>query len=283
MNFQKPLFLIIGTQKGGTTSLYQYLLQHPQIRAAQQKEVHFFDLNYDRGDAWYLDQFLSTDQGLSTNPMIPHRPTPSLIQGITGEASPYYLLHPLVPQRAAAFNPTFKLIVLLRDPVDRALSQYYHEVRWGFESLSLAEAIAQEADRLAGELEKFAVDPHYKSYPLQHYSYVLRGIYVDQLQQWQRYFPAQQILILNSEKFYKFPQPAMDRVTDFLEIPRSEFQGFQPFNAGSYRQTDPDPEVERVREHLRDRFLAPNLGLWDYLKVHFPETLDTEFQRGACW
>jgi hypothetical protein len=283
MNFQKPLFLIIGTQKGGTTSLYQYLLQHPQVQAAQQKEVHFFDLNYDLGEAWYLDQFLSTDQLPSANPTISNRPTPSLNQGITGEASPYYLLHPLVPQRAAAFNPEFKLIVLLRDPVDRALSQYYHEVRLGFESLALADAIAQETERLAGELEKFAADPCHQSYPLQHYSYMLRGMYADQIQQWQCYFPTQQLLILNSEKFYEFPQLAMDRVTDFLAIPRWEFQGFQPFNAGSYHQNDPDPEVDSVREYLRDRFLSPNLRLWDYLKVHFPEILDTEFQQGLCW
>lgn len=306
MSSQKPSFLIIGTQKGGTTSLYQYLLQHPQMLAAQQKEIHFFDLKYELGDGWYLSQFPLLKPTIPTT-IIPKSSQDSItktrekystddhadltsnvtlktdISVITGEASPYYLLHPLVPKRVASFNAAFKLIILLRDPVDRALSHYYHEVRLGFESLTLAEAIAQEPDRLAGELEKFATDPHYQSYPLQHYSYVLRGIYVDQLQQWQRYFPCQQILILNSEKFYEFPQLAMDRVTDFLGISRWEFQDFQPFNSGSYSRTDQDSEVEKIKADLKDQFLTHNLRLWDYLNVHFPKTLDTEFRQGICW
>ncbi|MFM6205694.1 sulfotransferase domain-containing protein, partial [Planktothrix sp.] len=132
-----PHFIIIGVQKGGTNSLYHYLCKHPQIVAATQKEIHFFTLNYEQGLNWYQSQFPPEADGK---------------QILTGEGSPYYLFHPLVPQRLYESFPNTRLIVLLRNPVDRAISHYYWEVKLGYEPLSLEEAIAQEPERLQGEV-----------------------------------------------------------------------------------------------------------------------------------
>ncbi|RAQ39531.1 deacetylase sulfotransferase, partial [Arthrospira sp. O9.13F] len=137
-----PHFIIIGTQKGGTNSLYQYLCQHPQIIPAASKEIHYFTLNYHQPPQWYQSQF----------PRLPHP------QQLTGEGSPYYLYHPAVPQRLHQYSPQVKLIVLLRNPVDRAISHYYWEVKLGCEPLSLEKAIAAEAGRLKGEQEKLSAN-----------------------------------------------------------------------------------------------------------------------------
>ncbi|HEY9295730.1 MAG TPA: sulfotransferase domain-containing protein, partial [Phormidium sp.] len=163
----QPDFIIIGAQKCGTTSLYEYLIQHPQILAASKKEVHFFDLNFAKGVDWYRQQFKPVSQ-----------------KSITGEASPYYIFHPLVPQRIYQLFPQVKLIVLLRNPVERAISHYYHEVRLGFEDLGLEDAIAQEPARLEGETAKILADETYYSYNHQHYTYLSRGVYVEQLNNW---------------------------------------------------------------------------------------------------
>jgi hypothetical protein len=105
VNVAMPDFLIIGTMKGGTTSLYHYLLTHPQIAAATRKEVHFFDKNFHRGIAWYRTQFPSLIQCDMAETRQGQRV-------ITGEATPNYLFHPHAPARAALVVPKAKLIVL---------------------------------------------------------------------------------------------------------------------------------------------------------------------------
>ena len=122
-----PDFLIIGAQRCGTTSMYKYLAQHPAVApAVLSKGVHYFDVNYTRGDAWYRSHF-------------PSRPYKALLsersgqRALTGEGSPYYLFHPAVPSRVATTVPNVRLIAMLRNPISRAYSQYQHEVARGFE------------------------------------------------------------------------------------------------------------------------------------------------------
>ncbi len=241
-----PNFLIIGTQKGGTTSLYNYLIQHPQILAASAKEVHFFDFNFSKGINWYRSQFPAIVDNQNT---------------ITGEASPYYLFHPLVPARVYQHFPQLKLIVLLRDPITRALSHYYHEVRLGFENLSLSEAISKEAERMQGEIEKIIADENYYSYNHQHYSYLSRGIYIEQLQRWQKYFPSQQFLIIKSEDFYANPGAIVQEVLKFLELPDRQFNEYKSYNAGDYpRNINPE-----IYSQLKTYFQPYNQQLETYL------------------
>ncbi len=236
-----PDFIIIGTQRGGTSSLYHYLLAHPQIAAATKKEIHFFDNNFHRGIPWYRAQF------------------PSLIQGdigetigrqrcITGEASPYYLFHPHAPARAALVVPQAKLIVLLRNPVDRAYSNYYHSVKRGYETLSFEEALAQEETRTRGEGQRLAADPHYKSYNHQHYTYLARGIYVDQLELWMNYFPKEQFLIIKSEDLFATPDRTLQEIFLFLGLPEVvpvEQQEYKQLNSSTYSQAKMEPETRK--------------------------------------
>lgn len=266
----QPKFLIIGVQKGGTTSLYQYLLEHPQVLPAATKEVHFFDLQWDQGKDWYLQQF-------AHDPEIERSSN-----WITGEASPYYVFHPLVPQRVWEFDPSLKIIVLLRDPVARALSHYYHEVRWGFETLEIEAAFAAEADRLSGELTQFAADPHYQSYAYQHYSYAARGRYLEQLEAWRSRFGSNQMLVLNSEKFYQSTADSLQRVVQFLELQPYDFPGFnnqfEKHNAGAY--TLPDQELQKK---LNSQFQVANQQLKDYLQREFPKDWQAEFADRCAW
>jgi len=111
INNAKPSFLIIGTQKGGTTSLFHYLQKHPNVLSPEKKEIQYFSWNYRRGLLWYRSFFPKKKNNK-----------------IAGEASPDYLFHPYAAKRAYEYNPNFKIIVLLREPIDRALSQYHHEI-----------------------------------------------------------------------------------------------------------------------------------------------------------
>src|SRR5438105_3652241 len=184
-----PDFLIIGGQRCGTSSLYYYLTEHPGIVSAFTKEPHFFDEHFTKGTGWYRTQF----------PTVLHKDYVKNVlrqDFMTGEGTPYYILHPHVPRRASEIVPRAKLIALLRNPVDRAYSQYWIEKTANFETLSFEDAINCEQARLAGELEKMLEDESYYSYSYRHFSYLTRGIYVDQLENWMRYYPREQLLIL---------------------------------------------------------------------------------------
>ena len=111
-----PDFLGIGVQKGGTTYLHALLQQHPQVFLATPKEQHFFSLHWDRGVSVYASRFAAAEP-----------------RQRCGEVTPYYLFHPLAPQRIQALLPAVRLIVLLRDPVERLLSQYFHSRRLGLD------------------------------------------------------------------------------------------------------------------------------------------------------
>ena len=111
-----PDFLIVGAQKGGTSSLYAYLAQHPSVLPSFRKEVKFFDCNYFCGHTWYRAHF-------------PLRYKLSRGNRITGEGTPNYLFHPTALQRLALTLIDVKIIILLRNPADRAYSHYQHQKR----------------------------------------------------------------------------------------------------------------------------------------------------------
>ncbi|HIK32301.1 MAG TPA: sulfotransferase domain-containing protein [Oscillatoriales cyanobacterium M59_W2019_021] len=258
-------FLIIGAQKCGTTSLYHYLTQHPQVVSANQKEVHFFDLNYSLGLEWYKRQL---GQGDCPNCLY-------------GEASPYYIFHPRVPQRVYQHFPQVKLIVLLRNPVERAISHYYHEFnRLKVETLSLEEAIAREPERLKGELEKLDADPNYYSYNHQHYTYLSRGLYLEQLQRWMKLFPKEQFLILSSEEFWTNPDRTLAEVLNFLQLSPLQLETYLSYNAGNYSQGASSPKnriLEKVRL-LRQR-VTSYAGLYWYERPRKLANFSLSFQQ----
>ena len=252
-----PEFIIIGAQKGGTSSLYNYLIQHPWIASSARKEVHFFDSNFDRGCRWYQAQF----------PFAWHRSYARLRrqQLITGEASPYYIFHPFAARRIFEMLPRVKLVAVLRNPVDRAYSHYHHNVRRRRETLSFEEAIRAETERLAGERAKMLKDSHFLSYNYSKYSYLARGVYIDQLQEWFRLFPTEQMLILKSEDLFADPATAYSQVLDFLNLPDWRPPRYDVYYAGNYRDKMP----AELRRHLAEYFRPFNRRLYQFLGRDF--------------
>jgi hypothetical protein len=237
---QTPDFIIIGTQRGGTTSLYRYLTAHPEVGAAFRKEVHYFDRYYEKGRDWYLAHFPERGE-------FP----------IVGEASPYYLFHPEAPERVRAEAPNARLIALLRNPVDRAYSQYHMKVARGLESLPFAEAIDREPDRLAADRDPLG--PAWR-----HHTYLARGAYAKQLRRWLAHFPREQLLILQSEAFYAAPERTLHETQAFLGLRPSSPGAFKVFHEADYAEMEAG-----LRRCLRDYFAPLNAELYDLVGVDF--------------
>ena len=237
-----PAFLIIGAQKCGTSSLFDCLQQHPAVAAPLVKELHFFDLAFHRGERWYRAHFPRRSE-LPPN-------------GQTFEASPYYLFHPAVPGRAKALLPDCRLIAMLRDPVERAYSHYWHEVNRGFEKLPIEQALDQEEERLSGTESSLTASTSARSHAHQHFSYLARGRYLEQLEAWQRHFPKEQMLILRSEGFFASPQDELERVCDFLGLPTDHGIDARPRNEGRYGDMPPS-----LRNRLESYFKPHNEAL----------------------
>ncbi len=250
-----PDFVIIGGKKCGTTFLYHLLSRHPHVAPATKKEVHYFDTRFDKGTDWYRSNF----------------PAPAEKEGrrvITGEASPFYLYHPHAARRAAETVPQAKLIALLRDPVDRAYSDYHHKARRGHEPLTFEQAIEAEADRMRGEKEKMLANESYRGRNFRAFSYLSRGIYVDQLMVWREFFDVNQILILKSEDMFEDTPETLKRVLDFLELPtwKPDFPTTtETRNEGGYSV----PISPATRQRLREYFEPHNQRLYEYLGMDF--------------
>lgn len=246
-----PNFLIVGAQRCGTTSLFKTLVQHPAVaRPFLRKGVHYFDTSYDRGANWYRGHFplrMTSHARRRGGPVI------------TGESSPYYLFHPLVPQRIASDLPDVRLLVLLRDPVERAYSAHAHETAKRFESLPFEEALDAEPARLDGEVERMIADPCYRSEAHQHNAYLTRGEYVDQLLALEGAVGRDRILVLDSGDFFTDPEPVFANVLAFLGLPPSSDIVYERHNARSRA-----PMSDRLRLRLEEHF-APfdeRLGQW---------------------
>lgn len=239
-----PDFVIIGAQRCGTTSLYAYLAGHPGVAPAEEKEIHFFDLNWHRGVRWYRDRF----------------PSRGLRRLRTGEASPYYVFHPHAPSRVAEVLPEARLLLMLRDPVDRAFSHYKLGRAQGWETLSFEDAIDREPERLAGEVDRMLEDPSYRSFAHQHYSYLARGRYVEHLPPWLDRF-GDRLLVLRSEDLYQDPAPVLARVLAFLDLEDTPARALAALNVSDPVVLDA-PTRRRLAEHFRpyNRRLEELLG-----------------------
>ena len=249
-----PEFIIIGAQKGGTTSLYRYLNRHPQVLRAKLKELQFFTHNYHYGVNWYRACFPSKWQReLKSNSIQKNV--------ISGEASPLYMYHPKVAERIAEMIPQVKLIALLRNPTNRAISHYYHMVRIKRENLPLPEAIAQEEKRLSDIGNKSLDNPHAPNYALATFAYVARGRYIEQLERFAQYFKKDQMLILSSERFFSDSQAQYNKVLEFLGLDNNELSRIKAENPGSYKKDN----NAQIKEQLNKYFKPYNQRLYEFL------------------
>jgi hypothetical protein len=231
----RPDFLLVGTQRAGTTSLFRALAGHPGTAQPNfHKGVHYFDVNYARGPAWYRGHF-------------------PLRQGsrLAFESAGYYMHHPLAPERIARDLPGVKLLVLLRDPVERAFSAYKHELARGYETeTSFERALALEPGRLAGEIDRIRNEPGYLSHSHRHHSYLDRGHYAEQLEVLYGLFGRERVHVAFAEDFFTEPEPCYDAMIDFLGLPPWRPATFERHNA---RPGSPLPATLRTRltEHFK--------------------------------
>ena len=234
MNYKlvMPSFLVLGTQKGGTTTLHKLLKQDNRIFLPECKEVHYFSIYFNKGTKWYSSNFKD-----------------STSSQLCGEITPYYLFHPDSAIRIKKILPKVKLIVLLRDPVERALSQYFHAKRNGFESLQIEAALDAEQERiLTGG-----------AYSHQKHSYVSRGYYLDQLDRYEKKFPQDNLLILKSEDLFIEPRNIWNKIQDFLKLSRSELPN-QIIHANSGAGESKNIHAS-IKMRLRKEFKTTVLGV----------------------
>jgi len=238
-----PDFLIIGAAKSGTTSLYFYLSQHPNLVRGYSQEVHFFDVplnspmdNFAKGERWYRTHFpLREDMGQHDK---------------TFESSPPYLFSPRAPKRICDLLPDVRLIALLRNPTERAISAYFHRRRNGQEALGIEDALGADEERMHAALSR----KDRKNQGSVPYLYRKRGHYFEHIARFREYFPQDQMLILNSERFFADPQADLRRVFAFVGVdPDFSVPTLRPHNVGTNRH-DVDPQIYRSL----DGYFAPH-------------------------
>jgi hypothetical protein len=231
------------------------LAQHPQFLQDLAKEVHYFDGGpnpdddtFERGEQWYRAHFPLKG---------------ALSKGrITFEASPSYMVNPLVPRRMFELVPRVKVVALLRNPTERAISHYFHSRRHGNESLSLAEALREEEKRLEPVLLSHA----YKSRAFRQHSYKYRGLYCTQLLRYREYFPPQQMCILCSEEFFREPHIVLQRMFDFVGVDRDfQVENLIPRNVSPAKQ-EVGPEIY---QYLNEYFAPHNQALYKLVGMDY--------------
>jgi len=252
-----PDFLIIGAQKCGTTSLYTYLMQHPSVGTAFEKEVRYFNDHYENGVDWYKAHFPTN----SYRYLMSRRESATLI---TGEGEPSYLPNPIVPQRVHDLIPDVKLIVMLRNPVDRAYSHYQHRFSRGRELRTFEDVVKADREKLKNGWDNLPTGD-YKSLGHLHYSYLPRGFYVDQIRSWMTVFPKEQFLIIRAEDFFIDTQAIYRDVLDFLCLPEHRMEKSERYNVGKYAQ----PMSAAMKQELAEYFYSHNQRLYDYLGRDF--------------
>lgn len=234
-----PDAVILGAQKSGTSSLHNYLTQQPGVIAPLVKEVHYFDLNFARGEAWYRAHFGRREEA-----------------GINLDSSPYYLFHPAVPERMRALLPDARLIALLRDPVRRAYSHYWHEHARGREKLSFEAAIDAEPARLADAEALLARGTIDRSEVHQHLSYLSRGRYAEQLERWFALYPRDRLLVLRFEDLVRQPLAVLNETLAFLGLPPAASANLGARNTRRY-----PPMADATAARLREYFAPHNRRL----------------------
>lgn len=264
-----PDFLVIGSKRGGSTSFYYDLIEHPAIlglfpppipllKPVGTKGVHYFDTEYAHGSTWYRSHFPTRWQ----RQRVSHRVgEPAL----AGEASPYYLFHPLAAARAHDLVPHAKIIAILRDPVMRTYSHWKERRREHAEDLDFLAALEAEPSRLAGERERLLHDPGYSSYAYEQQSYATQSRYAEMLAPWLELYGRGAVFVAASEDYYADPDAVLGDCQDFLGLSR------RPTATGTTRNSAPGGSIDpAVRARLEAYFAEQNAALADLTGQRFP-------------
>ena len=241
-----PDFIIAGAPKCGTSAIYYYLSCHPQVLLSHKKEIDFYWKNYHRGIEWYRAHFPSLTDRADFR---------------TGEATPNYLRFPQVASRIKDTFPQTKIIILLRNPVDRAISWHYHKLNSGLSNLNLdlETAIAMEIEKLATTTEAEITNTGYCD-P----DNIISSLYIYKIKPWIELLGREQFLILKSEEFYSNPPKVMNDVFQFLDLPDYPLNNYPKVNEGSYQPVDP-----QLRNTIAEYFAPYNRQLEEYLGMGF--------------
>jgi len=243
-----PDFVCPGFAKSGTTSLYEYITHHPQVLPAAQKEPMFFDNRYDLGLDWYLSQVPSI---------------PTTLSCVTGEASTRYIEHPDAHSRMHYHFPAVKIILLLRNPTEWALSDYYMGVARGYETRSIETVFSYELSTFEKEgvegLLEIADKARRGRTPFP--SYILGSLYANHIRRWMAYFPREQFLFLTSDELLQTPERVLDKVFRFLGLPDCKIPHCINKNSAGY-----DYATESIHHVLSEFFYSHNKLLTEMLE-----------------
>ena len=216
--------------------MFYYLSQHPDLKLSFEKEIHYYNYYLQSGKsmAWYKSFF------------------PLKITSVgkkTGEASPNYLYSETAPRKLKQDIPDVKLIVLLRNPIDRAYSEYSMHVRQlkrdnfpSFEESVTNDELSLEGSRM----------------------YLLRGLYAERIQHWLKYFDRDQFIFIKSEEFFAQPRSVLQKVYKFLSIAETYPDDLQAQQAGSYAELS-----NETRAYLRTYFQPSNEAVVELLGEKF--------------
>jgi len=238
----RPSFIIVGAQRAGTTTLYRILEEHPAVaRPTVNKGIAYFDLENDRGPRWYRGHFPMRWRAR-------RRHGPNVV---TFESSGYYLFHPLAPERIARELPDVKVVVMVREPVERAYSAHQHELARGYESEPFEVAVDLEPERTEGEVERIVADPAYESFHHRHHSYLARSRYSEQIERYVAQLGPERVHIVDADAFFEDPVAEFERLRSWLGLP-----AWQPEKVERWNARPRSPMSTELRERL-DRYFEP--------------------------
>lgn len=246
-----PTFIVAGAQKGGTTTLHNMLGEHPQIHVSRPKELHYFDRHYRNGLAWYAEAFRPTGE---------HR--------AWGESTPIYMYEPLARRRMCRDLPEVRLVIILRDPVARAYSNYWMNRSKGVEdSETFEQAIDLEAERMSAGSRRVAA----------RFAYLDRGLYADQLEALEAAHGRDLIHPLLLSDLTTDPASALSKISSFLGVDADAGAQIPLMHAKSFRRKNKDADKDKPRPAAS---YPPMLTETDEkLRLHFAESN----QRLSAW
>lgn len=252
-----PDFFILGGMKCGTTSLFNYLSQHPDISAPAEKELHYYDIHRYRGMSLgeYCRQFPERGENV-----------------LSGEGTPFYLTHPHCPSWVSQDFPQARFIIVMRNPVERFYSHYKQYCKYRNFNGTAQELIEKELALMDSLQAQFTENPQHPVDDLKLYSLLLRGRYAEQISHWLEYFDRDRFLFLFTEHLRTQRREVVNRALGFLGLSPIADMELETL----HHTQDYAPMPESLRRFLEEYYAPCNRVLADLLDVALPWKKDFE-------